>query len=497
MSMRSLGQRKQILLFLLAVILPSLVLVVFTLRMMSQERELAQKRMEDERHRTAREIGQHLLVRLEKIKLQETSAASDWSQSLPKRDYVNPEVVLVGLIDGRQLILPWEADLRKKEAQKLLNNSNYIQKIRRAENEEFARKDFSRAVELYRQSMETAREPVQRGYARLQLARALTKSHRKNEALAQYRNILELPSSVTDEYGIPLSLYAAGRLLEESTGHKEVLKLINSELEAKDWLSPAESYLLQDLVEKVIKIVPDASILEAAKDYQRMIQEHILKLEQALELQGDFQNLALLTSQRNQAKNIEPVWISYGDGTWLVSLVPPLAGSRPLLVVVQAQNIFASLKSERGFSETFPGEFHFVVGEGFEGESLGPNFRSIKISFTESQDAALSKQWSFQRFFYLLALILVLSVTLFGAYLLWRDVRREVRMAKMRSQFVSSVSHELKTPLTAIRMFAETLRLGRSKSKKTSEEYLDTIVNESQRLTRLLNNVLDFSKIEE
>jgi signal transduction histidine kinase len=70
-------------------------------------------------------------------------------------------------------------------------------------------------------------------------------------------------------------------------------------------------------------------------------------------------------------------------------------------------------------------------------------------------------------------------------------------MAEMRSQFVSSVSHELKTPLTAIRMFAETLRLGRSKSMKTQEEYLDTIVNESERLTRLLNNVLDFSKIEQ
>ena len=141
MAMRSLGHHKQILLFLLAVILPSLVLVVFTLRMMSQEQELTQKRMEDERRRAAREIGQHLLVRLEKIKLQETSAASDWSQSLPKRDYVNPEVVLVGLIDGRQLILPWEADLKKKEVQKLLNSSNFIQKIRRAENEEFAKKD--------------------------------------------------------------------------------------------------------------------------------------------------------------------------------------------------------------------------------------------------------------------------------------------------------------------------------------------------------------------
>jgi len=97
----------------------------------------------------------------------------------------------------------------------------------------------------------------------------------------------------------------------------------------------------------------------------------------------------------------------------------------------------------------------------------------------------------------LLALLLILGVTLFGAYLLWRDVRREVRLAELRSQFVSSVSHELKTPLTAIRMFAETMRMGRSKDSKTHAEYLDTIVNESQRLTRLLNNVLDFSKIEQ
>ncbi len=66
----------------------------------------------------------------------------------------------------------------------------------------------------------------------------------------------------------------------------------------------------------------------------------------------------------------------------------------------------------------------------------------------------------------------------------------------MRSQFIASVSHELKTPLTAIRIFAETLRLGRPADPQAKSEYLDTIVNESHRLTRLLNNVLDFSKIE-
>ena len=98
--------------------------------------------------------------------------------------------------------------------------------------------------------------------------------------------------------------------------------------------------------------------------------------------------------------------------------------------------------------------------------------------------------------FYIAALSLVLALAVFGAYLLWRDVQRELRVAQLRSQFVSSVSHELKTPLTAIRMFAETLRMGRPADPARRDEYLDIIVNESERLTRLLNNVLNFSRIE-
>jgi signal transduction histidine kinase len=93
-------------------------------------------------------------------------------------------------------------------------------------------------------------------------------------------------------------------------------------------------------------------------------------------------------------------------------------------------------------------------------------------------------------------LLFVLGVTLFSAYLLWFDVRRELRLAELRSQFVSSVSHELKTPLTAIRMFAETILLDRSPDPERGREYLVTIVNEAERLTRLLNNVLDLAKIE-
>jgi signal transduction histidine kinase len=94
-------------------------------------------------------------------------------------------------------------------------------------------------------------------------------------------------------------------------------------------------------------------------------------------------------------------------------------------------------------------------------------------------------------------LALVLGVALFGAYLALRDVNRDLHIAEVRSQFVASVSHELKTPLTSIRMFAETLAMGRSRDERTRSEYLETIVNESERLARLVDNVLDFSKIEQ
>jgi signal transduction histidine kinase len=94
-------------------------------------------------------------------------------------------------------------------------------------------------------------------------------------------------------------------------------------------------------------------------------------------------------------------------------------------------------------------------------------------------------------------LFVVLAAVLLAAYLLLRDVHREAETAAMRSHFVASVSHELKTPLTSIRAHAETLLMGRADKPETTAEYLKTIVSESERLTRLVESVLDLSRIEQ
>ena len=80
--------------------------------------------------------------------------------------------------------------------------------------------------------------------------------------------------------------------------------------------------------------------------------------------------------------------------------------------------------------------------------------------------------------------------------LTYRNVTKEVALARLKSDFVSNVSHELRTPLALIRLYAETLELRRIKAQDKIEEYYPIIRKESERLTALINNILDFSRIE-
>jgi len=85
---------------------------------------------------------------------------------------------------------------------------------------------------------------------------------------------------------------------------------------------------------------------------------------------------------------------------------------------------------------------------------------------------------------------------LLGGWLMATDVRRQMRLAQQKTDFVSNVSHELKTPLTSIRMFADMLADGRVNDPGRRTQYLRIIAAESSRLTRFINNVLDFARLE-
>lgn len=91
---------------------------------------------------------------------------------------------------------------------------------------------------------------------------------------------------------------------------------------------------------------------------------------------------------------------------------------------------------------------------------------------------------------------LAVAVIMVGILVLLVAVRKERRANQLKSEFISNVTHELKTPLALIKMFAELLSLGHASKKEVAKDYTDIITRESDRLTRLIDNVLDFARIE-
>jgi signal transduction histidine kinase len=124
-----------------------------------------------------------------------------------------------------------------------------------------------------------------------------------------------------------------------------------------------------------------------------------------------------------------------------------------------------------------------------------PSFRGLKLFLryrdtTIEQDVNHAKMGTF-------ALVGFIDLMLgAGLFLVYSNVRREMHLSRLKSDFVANVSHELKTPLALVRLFAETLEMGRVQSPEKAHEYYHVINKESQRLTQLINNILDFSRIE-
>ncbi len=122
----------------------------------------------------------------------------------------------------------------------------------------------------------------------------------------------------------------------------------------------------------------------------------------------------------------------------------------------------------------------------FGGLALGIKYQGTSVE-------KLGETWMHRSF-----LILgILSLLITGGVVLTKHiVSKEMAVARLKSDFVSNVSHELRTPLALIRLYAETLELGRITTQEKKQEYYRIIRKESERLTALINNILDFSRIE-
>jgi signal transduction histidine kinase len=167
----------------------------------------------------------------------------------------------------------------------------------------------------------------------------------------------------------------------------------------------------------------------------------------------------------------------------------PLPGERPEFVLAllddKARPVATAPASENGRDWKRP----LVASE--IGEAL-PHWEAALYLMRPEQLAESALGLRRTLTFFIVGLLGAIAL---GGWLVVADARRQFALAQQKTDFVSNVSHELKTPLTSIRMFAELMHGGRADAAKTPQ-YLRIIMVEAERLTRLINNVLDFAKLE-
>ncbi len=455
--------RRHTLLFVGAVVVPSVVLLALSVRTIRQEEELAEKRRGEEKLRVIGLIRQELLTRLEGVALRAASG-----QVTPR----DQEIALVARVESGRLVMPWEnGDLKRR------TDDAFDAALQQAQQQLYKFHDPEGAAGQLRVAALKAHTPGERARAELLLAASLsTKGDRVGSRETAYR-LLRMKPAVIDEYGVPYVLYAAQRLCGDASREDErhILDAISQVVETT-WLSPAAAYVAAGLL-----AVLRASAWPEIRDKAAALHEVAVARTNELEKwTGVAAGLPLLE------KAAERTWILFGDSSWMLGLTGKPGDFNRVLVVVRTDDALAAIRMPDGFRWVLDGEA--------EGQALGDRLPGLKLA---GQPGPLTDRTSSRRLFYLSALLVVLSVTAFSAWLLNRDVRRERHLAGLRSQFVSSVSHELRTPISTIRTCAELLDMGRARDEAQRSDYLRTIIGESERLGRLVSGVLNFSRMEQ
>ncbi|MGV8040777.1 MAG: sensor histidine kinase [Thermoanaerobaculaceae bacterium] len=176
---------------------------------------------------------------------------------------------------------------------------------------------------------------------------------------------------------------------------------------------------------------------------------------------------------------------------------------RTISVVLASVDLALSVNKTRSLAVSVCDATGLPVIQGGPGCSKkGLARRSFSFLFTDwtvvlDDTRETPESWARRNFAFNLAVSAALAgVLLVAVVLALRAASRQVRLSAMKSDFVSNVSHELRTPLASIRVFGELMRLGRVASPEKVREYGEHIENESRRLSQLVENILDFGRIE-
>jgi len=427
---------RQSLLIAVVLLLPSAAIVIQGIQLDRYEVDLAQANLAEAQAEKAREIGRRAIALLERVEL--TAAQPGLPDGIPTAQYDSSIVRLTGVEEAGELKWPW---------------------------------DFESSPQSSAQN-----DP--------ELVFAQARAFPAEQAHRTYASLMASPSQVRDAYDVPYWTYAAVALLNSTpeSARGAILDRISSELSIPSFMTDLREAQLQRVLETIGE-TDDAESRQRAKALTE-------RLEMRKREYDDFRSIQRAYASMSVTDRVWQAW--QGNSLWLIGKTLGSDGSPPQILAVDARrvgDVIVDLDSPE------PGA---LLGTQV-GLPLSERLADLRVAIPAGSEFSLASSGPEVPSFYQVTVFLAISLAGFGGYFLWRDAKRDAALVQLRSQFVSGVTHEIKTPLTSIRMFAETLQIADETGAATPEkriEYLETIIRESERLTRLLNNVLAYSQIE-
>jgi signal transduction histidine kinase len=411
---------------------------------------------------------------------------------------------------------------------KELQNSQFGQFFQEAESFEFSQKDFIRAAELYKECTLTAPSKQLRAIAFEGMGRCLLSLKKYDEAEKTYNELSKNYEQFENKAGHPYGIIATFQLYQIACERKEeedclgILLNLYKKIREGNWLINQSAYDFYIAEIESILNSKDGKFPEIQKSFldiqkrqspysQALIFTYLLKRNAIPKIE---EKIALSRVAGEAVTGRLPITLDKGFFLISYAALPDFQPGQTfyggfcwdlnLLKNQITPKILKDIKADSGLDLIIADEKDQNNLTGIEEltskESLVLPFRMFplpwKLIVYQPEIKAIEKTAQREIFFYGVLLSVIAALMLLGAVLIARDISRESETTRLKTEFVNNISHELKTPLTLIRLYGETLQRKENLTNHEKKECYEIITKESERLSHLINNVLDFSRIE-
>lgn len=525
------GRRRIFLIVLLAVILPSLVVGYLGFNSISKRREAARKLYGMSLWLSGEAALKSIEDRIRGLEGEMLAGGKETSSEAG--------AVRTFLLDADQKILKPEI-ARKDETPfscpERADDRSGGRYWAEAEKAEFQKKDFRLAAEFYGKAAEASTSDRCRAMARMARGRCRIALRDYSGALADFEELAARYGRLMDAAGHPFGIIAAMRIadIEGLRGNEERRLSVLIELLGKidDGAWPIDSagyeFFRSEIEGAIEPRIKDHRYPDLEKSYG-LVKERTTAFLEDLRFHDLFKSSIVLRIKEVSA--LDPAlsldrpgrFLLPGErNSYLISFAPIRANASEVASIVGvcweatylARSIVPSIlgnldKSSGATFTLIDNAGKNILASGPRGSTAVPmtavgaipfSFREFPLPFklVVSQPAMLDfdRAAARENVFYGLLVMIVVVLMAIGAGLVVRDVSREAQLMARKTEFVHTISHELKTPLTLIRLYAETLEQKPNLGDPAKKDALKIIAKESERLSHLINNVLDFSRIE-